>query len=841
MASEPSPKKRPRPPGEVGDLKRVAEIVMVLSAMGEMRTGGVSSAVVKSLVAEALEKLAKACEIVNPRDLFSREAVTVLVEDLGLNRSRDPMSGFRPPKTSIAEKLLLTKRKMEESKEVVSHSSSITTPFQPVGFHASSEGNTTLFNGAPRFLPDKPSPLLFPAGGVQTAPPMVPVHTLGSASSSSKLLQMSTVHPVAGSAKSSTNSFERTTPLATTCRTEVAHFRLDQRSNGSPYLTHVRDEFSCVATTDSLPEKSSTSSTYSATIPAVRLGQTNKFQDATTVKQETIHEANPIQTSVHVIGDQDLKGPAVQAISGSLFMGHQNSVLTYMHPPTGFPSHNDIAQNVQRVLQNKASEHSNRTPPSTDYVNKALPCQICKIAISDVESLLICDSCEKGTHLKCLQSYSNKGMSKLEWHCPKCLISSNGKRLQPKYGRVTRTPAVPKVPSSTSVAQASTEKKSETSDSKINHQIPNGNPSFLVHASTTGSNLGDSVSDLKTDETKEIHDMDFSIRTKMEDGMCSGTTSDHSKEVTGVECVKLGPDRGSLDEKNETTRLSPSEMQKSNSESMLQMKGEDSSNLQDEIIKSSDIECPSNINDIANQSVAVCDSQVGKNLDVPISFEASADLHDASKSNMDESEELSKSCESSKGNADSENMKDDIDTARETPSRALDNGDVAGICDIPSVLGPHTIGWVGDILKVVEDKTYYQACHIKGMFHKLQDHVMVSSDSRKNFPSKIQTLWEDNKTGLRSAVVIPYYFPAEIPETVSCPTPEDREVYASNEENTIMVGEIHGTCEVLPIHKFKEEYNKSNNLQDKENYSHPIFFCEWIYDESKGVFQSIND
>ncbi|KAJ0965185.1 hypothetical protein J5N97_026323 [Dioscorea zingiberensis] len=179
-------------------------------------------------------------------------------------------------------------------------------------------------------------------------------------------------------------------------------------------------------------------------------------------------------------------------------------------------------------------------------------------------------------------------------------------------------------------------------------------------------------------------------------------------------------------------------MQKSNSESLLQMKAEDSSSLHDEIIKSSDIACPSNINDIANQSVAVYDSQFGKNLDVQISFEASADLHDASKSNMDESEELSKSCESSKGNADSENMKDDIDTTRETPRRALDNGDVAGICDIPSVLGPHTTDWVGDILKVVEDKTYYQACHIKGVVHKLQDHVMVSSDSRKNFPSKIQ-------------------------------------------------------------------------------------------------------
>ncbi|KAJ0965198.1 hypothetical protein J5N97_026336 [Dioscorea zingiberensis] len=192
-------------------------------------------------------------------------------------------------------------------------------------------------------------------------------------------------------------------------------------------------------------------------------------------------------------------------------------------------------------------------------------------------------------------------------------------------------------------------------------------------------------------------------------------------------------------------------MQKSNSESLLQMKAEDSSSLHDEIIKSSDIACPSNINDIANQSVAVYDSQFGKNLDVQISFEASADLHDASKSNMDESEELSKSCESSKGNADSENMKDDIDTTRETPRRALDNGDVAGICDIPSVLGSKTLQ-IGLVI------------FLKLWKIKLTIRLVI-----------LKTLWEDNKTGLRSAVVIPYYFPAEIPETVSCPTPEDRE------------------------------------------------------------------
>ncbi|KAM0942990.1 putative chromatin regulator PHD family [Dioscorea sansibarensis] len=820
MAAQPSPKKRPRPSADDQDLKKVAEIVMVLSAMADMRAGAPATAVEKSLVAEAREKLVRACEDARPRDLFSREAVRVLVEDLGLNRSRDPLLGFRPPKMSIAEKLLLTKRKMEESKEVVSHSSANAIQFQPVGFHASSDGNNTLFHGAPRFLPDKPSPSPYSAGGAQTASPMVPVPTAGSASSSSKLLQMSAMHPVVTPAKSSTGS----TPFATTSHAEVTHFRLDPRSNGSPYLTRVR------ATTDCLPEKSSTLSAHSAPNPALRFGQTNKLQDASTVKQEAVHEVNGIQTSVPVIADQDFKGSTVQATSGNLFVGHQHSGLTYVHPPSGFPSHNDIAQIVQRTLQNKTSERSNWTPPSTEYVNKGLSCQICKVTITDVESLLVCDSCEKGTHLKCLQSYGNKGISKLEWHCPKCLISSNGKPLPPKYGRVTRSPApaVSKAPSSISGSQASTERKPEISDSKTNHQIPNGNSSFLVHASTTGGNVGDAVPIMKTDETKEKQDMGFAIRTKMEDGMCIGATSDHSKEVNGKGCVNPCPDSTCPDENIETTRSSPSKTHKPNSESMLQMKGEDSSNPHDEIIEPDDINCASGSNGITSQSLAVCDSQVDNKLDVPINFEGSADLlHEASKANIDESEKPSKSSELSIVNADSEKSKDEVDANKETPSEALSNGDVAGVCVTP-VSGPSTIDWVGDILEVAEEKNYYQACLIKGAVHKLQDHVMVSSNSQKAYPSKIQNLWEDNKTGLTLATVIPYYFPADIPEAVSCPsTPVDHEVYASNKENTIMVQEILGTCEVLPLHKFKEECNRSSNLQATDNSSHPIFFCKY--------------
>jgi hypothetical protein len=96
-------------------LRRVAEIVMVLAAAGEVRGGREPTAAERALAAEARERLAAAVSegAVRPKDLFPGEAVRALVEDLGLIRAKDPATmGFRPPKASIADRLMLTKRKV---------------------------------------------------------------------------------------------------------------------------------------------------------------------------------------------------------------------------------------------------------------------------------------------------------------------------------------------------------------------------------------------------------------------------------------------------------------------------------------------------------------------------------------------------------------------------------------------------------------------------------------------------------------------------------------------------------------------------------------------------------
>lgn len=107
---EPAPKKAR---GEViGNTKKVAEMVLVLAALGKMRGGRVPTAAEREMMAEAREGLAQVCQSFAPKDVFPRDAFGAVMEDLGLNKLKDQRLGFRPPKVSIAEKLLIAKEKV---------------------------------------------------------------------------------------------------------------------------------------------------------------------------------------------------------------------------------------------------------------------------------------------------------------------------------------------------------------------------------------------------------------------------------------------------------------------------------------------------------------------------------------------------------------------------------------------------------------------------------------------------------------------------------------------------------------------------------------------------------
>ncbi|GFZ04965.1 RING/FYVE/PHD zinc finger superfamily protein [Actinidia rufa] len=74
--------------------------------------------------------------------------------------------------------------------------------------------------------------------------------------------------------------------------------------------------------------------------------------------------------------------------------------------------HSEIGKIVQKLLQPKLQAHPTWTPPPRDYMNKALNYQVCNLTIIEVEDVLVCDACEKGYHLKCLQSRNQKAIPK---------------------------------------------------------------------------------------------------------------------------------------------------------------------------------------------------------------------------------------------------------------------------------------------------------------------------------------------------------------------------------------------------------------------------------------------
>ena len=100
-----------------GGLKRVADIVLVLSAMGKMRGGGRNPiAAETALMAEARETLAEMCEEMAPKDIVGREAIGNVIEELGLNsKLKEQRLEFRGMGMSIAEKVLFAKMKVKKS------------------------------------------------------------------------------------------------------------------------------------------------------------------------------------------------------------------------------------------------------------------------------------------------------------------------------------------------------------------------------------------------------------------------------------------------------------------------------------------------------------------------------------------------------------------------------------------------------------------------------------------------------------------------------------------------------------------------------------------------------
>lgn len=99
--------------GELGDrVRKVAEIVLVLATMGKIRGGEVPSGVEMEMMEDARARLVEVSEQFAPKDVFPTQVFGSIIEDLGLDCSRERKLGFQPPKVSIGQRVNITKQKV---------------------------------------------------------------------------------------------------------------------------------------------------------------------------------------------------------------------------------------------------------------------------------------------------------------------------------------------------------------------------------------------------------------------------------------------------------------------------------------------------------------------------------------------------------------------------------------------------------------------------------------------------------------------------------------------------------------------------------------------------------
>ncbi|XVF77337.1 hypothetical protein PTKIN_Ptkin14bG0035000 [Pterospermum kingtungense] len=780
-------------------LKRVAEIVLVLSVMGKMRGGGRNpTAAETALMAEAREKLAEMCEELAPKDIVGRDAIGNVIEELGLNsKLKEQRLGFRGLGMSISQKVLYTKIKMEEPKKFTAPAAYTSQSLKTnVGGSAENRGASQAVRVSPS---DRPIHATASSGGFPVSSTATHVTAAGSTplqhqlpTSNVKSSSMSTGLP-SGHLGRDSSSFAYP-------KVERPQIKLDGGSNVASYFSHVPANSSANQPLVNAP----TWSIQAQSATLAKSGQENKVLTHNPAKVEVSAGLSMPQIAPQTARDETFRPFSTQTATGTFPSMHQpvqGMNFTQSHSPF-INNHNEIARIVQKLLQPKLPEHLTWTPPSREYMNKALTCQTCKLTIHEVETVLLCDACERGFHLKCLQSNSPKGIPR-EWHCARCLSLSNGKPLPPKYGRVMRSIIAPKVPYINAESQSSSEKKVENLEQKVNHEKVTANESSGLQTSTMAgmkeSNFVESASDSKIPQ---------------------GNLPKPSEAVSDSPSVAKVSDRPS--DHLPMTELSINEGKDPASTSQLPYT---SSNT------------ISNKADHLQPSHSSQDAQTGEQncAEVP-----SNNCHDESSGVKD----LEKDC-----------LQGDIDcripTNKEEPDSAVEPANAAGTAGASTEIsrhaefssdGLHAVEWTSDVLQVADGKKFYQSCCIEGITYKVQDHALVHSGQDKLVPSKLQAMWEDAKTGSRWVVVKRCYSPSDLPETVAHPrASESSEVYESNNDSTVMASSIRGPCKVLPAAKFKEETERRSQLGIEENEGlSAIFLCKWLYDEFSGSFQPVS-
>ncbi|KAL3364691.1 hypothetical protein AABB24_013463 [Solanum stoloniferum] len=793
-----------------GNVKEVAEMVLVLSAIGKMRGGRGPTVAEKEMVEEARERLAEICLKFAPKDVFPSDGFGSVIEDLGINKLTEVSVGhWQPPKMSITEKLLAVKRKMEKAQEFSLPSASYPSQRSQIAVGTATESH----NASHIKMFPQPSHAVNSSGSLQPASPMERGTPISSASLPYQL-PTSEVRPLITSGVVSGNLVRDSSSVAPP-RVGRHHFQMDGRQSGSSHALQVQ------ATTGNYSTvRTPTWSVLPASVSAARLGADHKATPHATIKIEGGADVRSTMAP-QVTTSRPFITQSTSGNSPSTYPHLQGTSFIQAPPPSS--THSEIGKLVYKFLQPLLPERPAWTLPSRDYMNKALACQMCNSTINEVDNVLVCDACEKGYHLKCLQTTSQKSVPRGEWHCGKCLSLTNGKPLPPKYGRVMRNINSSKMPTIAAIVQSSPDRKAFGPDEKVRQLKIMRNGNVALQNSTTNG-MANSLNQLPS-------------APKMQNDQRMGGTDNVSGEgnvesrVASAACssnLTLGICSNNLAVSSNDNSFSPASSMISFEQKAVE-------------VKSQPPAIPETVSISFDHSQALNHLQANGHAQLANSVEIPSQQFPGSLSMVSDAKESSARAGLANSSSDEckrENQGVGRTNLVETPIAR--NGDAECVSSTSDLF--HSVDWIGDVLQVADEKHYYQSCRHNGFIYNVQEYAVIRFEDERLIPSKLLAMWEDIKAGKKWITVNRCYFPRDLPHAVGHPCSlESNEVYLSNCSTTVMAGQIQGPCEVLPLSKFNEERERVSRLETGPNGGlQPLYLCKWIYDESKGLFRDVS-
>ncbi|KAG7015540.1 PHD finger protein [Cucurbita argyrosperma subsp. argyrosperma] len=799
--AEPQLRKKPRNGCELGpNLRRVAEIVLVMSTMTALRAGKKPTDAEVELMAEARAKLVQICEGLAPKDIVGREGISSLIEDLGLHGNiRDQKLGFRGPRLTIAEKLAQTKKKMEDSKKYIPPSGYGSHPTQK--HIISSIENRGPLPSVRMFPSDKSSPVPNSVGGTAGTLPSGHVSVAGSTSMQ--------VQPQLTGNEVRAHNISSGFPINQQGRDPSSLHGIERPLNGT-YGSQMQVNSSVNHSLASAPTWSAqTQSALSA-----KGGPEHKFPNHSAANAQGTTDSRALRSSSQAARDQSFRPPIPQTGTGNMagLQPHLQSI-NFVQGPSVSNSHNEIVKIIQKLLQPQLPDHPTWNPPSRDYMNKAVTCQTCQVTINEIDSVLICDACEKGFHLKCVQSPNQRAIPRGEWHCPRCLTISNGKPLPPKYGRVMRSNPPPKLSVNTSGSQppekslgAAVEQKASAGQLKL---VSNGGLDLLSHhqPAEDGSNANES-SGIKIPNAEEAHGNNLlPIRKDIDEKPTSSTSLNTPAKSLGMVCEPSSAEISS-------------EVSAQHIKSSQAPIGEDGSSAKSEPPEESQTAGDNSSNPKPPDIPQIVDQQMGSN--GPEEPYSTASSHDTSNVKKDGHEVLQEN--------NVENFEASIINREQSGTSSNDL---------------HDVEWIGDPHQLTDTRAYYKSCRVDGVTYKVEEFSLFHSNNGKLMPYRLQSLYHEYESGLNWAILKQCYFHEDLPKEVAhlCPcSPEQNEVYTSDGNICLAVGLIRSPCEVLPVAKYKEEHERRKQLGPvADDGIKPTFLCKWFYTEANKEFVPFTD